>query len=111
MSISIGRMARHAALLMLLLPALLHAEPRFRGEWQQGSVIRGQVEPGTRVWFRGVELQVSARGEFVFGLDRDEGAEIWLKTQAPGAEPASRTTRSSVSTACRRTRSSRRRRR
>jgi murein DD-endopeptidase MepM/ murein hydrolase activator NlpD len=77
-------------LAVLAASAPASADARFRGEWQQGSVIRGQVEPGTRVWFKGVELQVGAAGDFVFGLDRDEGPEIWFKTQPPGAEPSSR---------------------
>ena len=60
-----------------------------RGEWKQGSVLVGKAEPGTRVWFKGAELLVSPQGEFVFGLDRDEPEEAWLKIQAPGGAPQS----------------------
>lgn len=60
-----------------------------RGEWQQGAVLVGRVEPGTRVWLKGVELKTTPLGEFVFGIDRDEGPEVWFKTQAIGGEPVS----------------------
>lgn len=43
-----------------------------RGEWRQGSVLFGRVEPGATVSFNGRALRVSDRGWFVIGLDRDE---------------------------------------
>lgn len=60
-----------------------------RGEWKQGNLLVGKVAPGTRVWLKGVELKVTPQGDFILGLDRDEGAEVWLKVQAPGAQPVS----------------------
>lgn len=76
--------------LLLLAAQAGAAEPlQFQGEWRQGSVIRGQVPAGARVWYRGVELKLSTEGRFVFGLDRDEGPEVWFKLQLPGEEPRS----------------------
>jgi len=78
-------------LLLCLLSAGVRAAEgvQFDGEWRQGSVIRGRVPAGAHVWLRGVELRLSAQGQFVFGLDRDEEAEVWFKVQLPGEEPQS----------------------
>lgn len=86
---------RHCAFLLAFLlawpggPGVAAGDVRLHGEWRQGSVLVGQVEPGTRVWFRGVELKLTPQGDFVFGLDRDEEAEVWFKVQKPGSEPVS----------------------
>ena len=77
------------AVLLLVALTLPASAYELRGNWQQGSVLVGKAEPGTRVWFKGVELLTTPQGEFVFGLDRDEGAEVWLKVQAPGGKPKS----------------------
>ncbi|HSW11434.1 MAG TPA: M23 family metallopeptidase [Solimonas sp.] len=58
--------------------------PRLRGSWQQGSLVFGQVEPGTQVWFGERALRVSPQGGFVIGLDRDEPAEVELRLQGQG---------------------------
>lgn len=41
------------------------------GQWQQGGIIIGKVPTGTQVEYAGKQLQISSRGEFVFGLGRD----------------------------------------
>lgn len=41
------------------------------GEWQQGAVIIGKVEPGTSVEFKQRKLQLTKDGKFVIGLGRD----------------------------------------
>jgi murein DD-endopeptidase MepM/ murein hydrolase activator NlpD len=75
-----------AALFLLLCAGTLGAsEPQLRGEWEQGGVIFGSVQPGTRVWFNDQPLRVTPGGEFVLGLDRDEPAEVTLRLQPPGA--------------------------
>ncbi|MFP5358337.1 MAG: M23 family metallopeptidase [Gammaproteobacteria bacterium] len=78
---------RLAAALFLLLCAGAPAasEPQLRGEWEQGGVIFGSVQPGTRVWLNDQPLRVTPGGEFVLGLDRDEPAEVTLRLQPPGA--------------------------
>lgn len=82
---------RVGCLLLLMLSAEVCAAQavEFDGEWRQGSVIRGRVPAGAQVWFRGVELKLTAQGQFVFGLDRDEQAEVWFKVQLPGEAPQS----------------------
>ena len=56
-----------------------------RGDWQQASVLVGKAEPGTQVWFNGRKLAVSAQGDFIFALDRDEKSEAELNVQLPGS--------------------------
>lgn len=58
-----------------------------QGEWRQGAVLLGKVEPGTGVSFGGRTLPVTAAGEFVIGLGRDAPALAELITTAPG-QPA-----------------------
>ena len=53
-----------------------------KGEWRQGSLLLGKTEPGAQVWFNDRKLNLTARGEFVFGLDRDEKNRVEIKFQA-----------------------------
>jgi len=77
-----------ATLALLLSLALAPVSAlELRGRWEQGSLVYGQAEAGSRVWFGERELRVSPQGEFVLGLDRDEPAEAELKLQAPGGSP------------------------
>ncbi len=48
--------------------------PQIEGTWQQGSILRGQVAPGSLLRFEGHDVPVSEKGQFVIGLDRDFGA-------------------------------------
>lgn len=76
-----------AALLGLLLGSYaVAAEPRLEltGEWQQGGVIFGKADPGSTASFNGNALRISAEGQFVIGLDRDEGAKAQLVIAKPG---------------------------
>ncbi len=41
------------------------------GELTQGSLIRGQSQPGTQVWLNGQPLPVTDDGQFVMGFGRD----------------------------------------
>jgi len=74
------------ALLLVLAMASVNAL-ELRGRWEQGNLVYGQVEPGSRIWFGERELRVSPQGEFVLGLDRDAPAAAELKLQAPGDSP------------------------
>ena len=49
------------------------SELSLEGELRQGSLVRGQVAPGSEVRFDGQQLMVSADGWFVFGFGRDSG--------------------------------------
>ena len=51
-----------------------------RGEWQQGAVIIGRVDPGVSVEYKGKLLRLSPNGEFVIGLGRDAGAKAIVAT-------------------------------
>lgn len=42
-----------------------------KGQWQQGGILRGRVQPGTQIQFLGKNIPVGANGEFVLGLGRD----------------------------------------
>lgn len=51
-------------------------------EWQQGAIIRAQVEPGVKVEFLGREVRVAPNGKFVIGLGRDFGTKAEVTTTA-----------------------------
>jgi len=76
--------------LMLLFTVLLSpaswALEITRGEWQQGAVIRGKVEPGSELYHGERRLRLSEQGEFVLGLDRDAPERIALKVIGPEGE-------------------------
>jgi hypothetical protein len=42
-----------------------------RGELTQGGLVRGKVEPGTKVWFEKRRVKVSPEGDFLLPFDRD----------------------------------------
>jgi murein DD-endopeptidase MepM/ murein hydrolase activator NlpD len=42
------------------------------GKWQQGGLILGRAEPGTRISFQGRTVSVSPEGHFILALSRDE---------------------------------------
>ena len=48
------------------------------GRWIQGAMLRGKVEPGINVQIADREVYVDSKGEFVFGLGRDEKAEFQI---------------------------------
>lgn len=77
-----------AALFGMVAAASLHAgEPaaiQWRGQWEQGAVLFGTAPPGSKVWFDGRQLRLTADGAFVIGLDRDAPASVELKWQQPG---------------------------
>lgn len=64
-------------------------EPPFKhlhGEWAQGTIIRGQVRPGTEIRFLERQVKVSDEGHFVIGLGRDFEPEALLRTRDPAGE-------------------------
>ncbi len=54
------------------------------GQWQQGAILFGKVEPGTDVVFGGHKLSLTSAGNFVIGLGRDAAPVAILKTRVPG---------------------------
>ena len=49
-------------------PLFAQPEVQLQGSFIQGSLIKGQTAPGTKVFFNGQPLPVSSDGQFVFGL-------------------------------------------
>lgn len=82
-------MKRNPFLLSLCSFLFLIATPAFalqilKGEWQQGAVIIGQVPSGTTVSYDGRNLQLTSKGEFVFGLGHDAPSTIVINTTKNG---------------------------
>ncbi len=62
-----------AAFILGFSQAACASEPfELKGSWQQGHLVWGHTQPGADVRFNGRKLRVSADGDFVIGLDRDE---------------------------------------
>lgn len=49
-----------------------------KGDFQQGAIIRGKVEPGEKIHYQQHWLSLSEQGEFVFGIGRDAPAQLTL---------------------------------
>jgi murein DD-endopeptidase MepM/ murein hydrolase activator NlpD len=70
------------ALAWLAAPSL--AQPlTLKGSLTQGGLVRGEVAPGTEVWFEGRRLRVDAAGRFVFGFGRDFRSPGRLEVRLP----------------------------
>lgn len=52
-----------------------------KGEFTQGELLFGKVALPAKVELNGRELQLTAQGEFIFGLDRDEKGPMRLQIQ------------------------------
>ncbi len=61
-----------AGLLAVAAQAASAGALELRGDWKQGRLVFGHVEPGSEVTFNGRKLSVSKSGDFVVGLDRDQ---------------------------------------
>ena len=66
--------------LVLLCSLTFAASPKLEidGPVLQGSLLRGQVEPGNTVSVNGSPIAVSSTGQFVFGFSRDDTSSIEL---------------------------------
>jgi murein DD-endopeptidase MepM/ murein hydrolase activator NlpD len=51
--------------------SLHDARVALRGEATQGGLMRGKVEPGTKVWFEKKRVKVSPTGDFLIAFDRE----------------------------------------
>lgn len=53
------------------------------GVWQQGQMLIGRTEPGTKITFGKNSIYVDDKGVFVFGLSRDEPETVTLNVTDP----------------------------
>jgi len=58
-------------------------EPSLRGEFVQGGIVIGKTTRGAQVYFNDEPLQVSERGDFVFGFGRDDTGTVDLRVVYP----------------------------
>jgi murein DD-endopeptidase MepM/ murein hydrolase activator NlpD len=54
------------------------------GDYIQGGMLIGQVEPGDRILFNSEPLKVSSQGEFLIGFDRDASLSHTLVVKRDG---------------------------
>lgn len=57
-----------------------------KGEWRQGQLLIGQVEPGSKVQFLSREVRVDEDGTFVIGLGRDAPRQVHLLISRDGKQ-------------------------
>lgn len=62
------------------------AEAALRGDFVQGTLIRGKTEPGAAVSVDGRKLKLTETGDFVFGVAYDRKEPAALKIALPGGE-------------------------
>ena len=62
------------------------AEAALRGDFVQGTLIRGKTEPGAAVSCDGRKLKLTETGDFVFGVAYDRTEPAALKIALPGGE-------------------------
>lgn len=65
-------------LLPLAVPAL-----ELAGELAQGGLVRGQTEPGNRVFLDDERVRVTDKGRFLIGFDRDADPQATLRIEDP----------------------------
>ena len=68
------------AFLFLSLPA---TAANLSGALEQGGLVLGQVDPGSRVMLNGNAIPVSASGQFLLGFDRDAAPAAKLEVRHP----------------------------
>jgi len=73
-------------LLLLLWPLSAPAELQLSGALTQGGLVRGQVAPGSRVYYGEQRLKLNEAGQFILGFGRDLGAEQSLTLIAPDGQ-------------------------
>lgn len=56
------------------------------GELRQGSLIRAEIEPGSKVTLGDRTLLINEEGRFIFGFDRDHGESVKLTVTKPSGE-------------------------
>jgi murein DD-endopeptidase MepM/ murein hydrolase activator NlpD len=77
------RLALRSVCALVALVAVDARALELQGDLVQGGLVRGQVEPGTKVNFLGREVRVSADGRFAIGFGRDFEAAARLTLRHP----------------------------
>ena len=66
--------------MLWVLPCSVFASDlQLKGEMTQGSLIRGQIPAGSKVWLNDTPLKISPEGYFAFGFGRDAKLTQQLK--------------------------------
>ena len=83
LSVNVFRQVLINCLLLTLFPTFSFAQnvPKMSGKFTQGSLIVGQLKPGTLVHLDNEPLDVTDSGQFVFGFGRDAELEHILSWQ------------------------------
>ena len=67
------------------------AEAELRGQFVQGTLIRGRTVPGAKVSIDGKALTLSSKGDFAFGFAYDRTESATLKVTVPGGDTETKT--------------------
>lgn len=70
-------------LLVLWLLPLAVSALELEGGMMQGGLIRGQVDPDSRVYLDGEPVRVTGNGRFLLGFDRDAEPQAILRIEYP----------------------------
>ncbi|WP_229805115.1 M23 family metallopeptidase [Alteromonas halophila] len=78
--------------LLTSLPLIVTAQQDIvlNGKLTQGSLVRGQVAPGSSVSLNGEPVKLNAQGKFVIGFERDETLSHTLRVEKPDGTTKSR---------------------
>lgn len=85
------RLTRTLSVLFTLLifcsnPALAGADLKLEGDFIQGGLVRGKVDPQTRVYYQEQMIKLSPGGDFVIGFGRDAESTHRLTLVEPSGE-------------------------
>ena len=72
------------AMVSILLSRPIPVEAiQLSGDFRQGGLITGRVEPGTQLYFAGRPVRVGPRGRFALGLGRKAPERVPLSWRSP----------------------------
>ena len=74
----------------LLSPVQADQGIQLNGKLTQGSLVRGQVAPGSQVLLNGTPLNVNRQGKFVMGFERDDTLSHTLEVTLPDGSETQR---------------------
>ncbi|BDX06773.1 M23 family metallopeptidase [Planctobacterium marinum] len=76
---------------LLLSFWVIHASAlELKGKAVQGSLLRGQLTPGSQLWLDDREIQVADTGEFAIGFSRDDKLHWQLRWHTPDGTESSK---------------------
>jgi hypothetical protein len=55
-----------------------------QGNFAQGGLIKGKIEPGSKVFLDKKQIKVSSNGYFVFGIEKNRKQNILLEVHNNG---------------------------